>query len=186
MATSLRTLDAIRLFRHAVVDLLKTANIDGIGNNVFEARMENAWPEETGLLVVYTSSTEFDDKRTSPRFYSADTTVEIDVVSQGEEDSTNDFLDNVSKAIVEALQPVEKRVGPFNGTVKRFVLKSFRNSLSGKGEIDRGTQRITFSAEWTCCVTNGGPTDNFLTGKTKITMGDGEGNEQEFETKVGT
>lgn len=186
MATSLRTLDAIRLFRHAVVDLLKTANIDGIGNNVFEARMENAWPEETGLLVVYTSITDFDDKRTSPRFYFSDTKVEIDVISQGEEDSTNDFLDNVSAAVVLALQPVEKREGPFVGTVKRFVLKSFANNLSSKGEIDRGTQRITFSAEWTCCVTNGGPTDNFLTGKTTIAMGDGEGNKQEFETKVGT
>lgn len=186
MAESLRTLAAIKIFRHAVVDILKAKAIIGIGENVFESRTEKIWPEETGAVIVYTTKTDFDDKRTSPRFYVASTMVEIDVIASKIAESVNDFLDDVSEAVVLALQPVEKRVGPFNGTVKRFVLKSFENSLSGLSELEWGTQRITFLADWSCCLTHGGPADEFVTGKNKFSVGEGEGNEQSFETKVQT
>lgn len=188
-----RTLDCIKAFRASIVDALKTANISGIGNNVFSARLERAWPEESAYICVYTPNTQFDDKRTSPRFYFAKGDLVIDIYAraastESDDPSTiydvNDFLDDTSRAVVEALQPVEKRIGPFNGLVKNLVLRSFSNNLGEKGEILRGCQRITFDVEYTTVVTTGVPTKDFLRANTTISVGPGSGNEQTFTTNV--
>ena len=95
-----------------------------------------------------------------------------------------DFLDDTAKAVVEALQPIERRVGPYNGLVKRFVLKSWANNLSEKGETERGSMRITFEAVFSVTVTYGGPADDFLKAENTLSMGSGAGNKIEFDTNV--
>ena len=188
-----RTLDCIKELRANIVQALKTANIDGIGQNVFSARQERAWPEESGFICVYTPSTNFDDKRTSPRFYYATGDVYVDIYGRGATDApddpseiydVNDFLDDVSKAVVTALQPLERRVGPFSGLVKRLVVKSFSNNLSSLGECDRGSQRIVFQVEYAVTITMGGPADLFCVAKNTISMGSGAKNKVEFDTVV--
>ena len=173
---------------------IKAANIDGIGDNVYSSRMESAWPEESAFAAVYVTSVSFDDGRTNPRFYKANATVYVDVYSRsylnsegGNVDGMSevaDFLDDTAKAVVEALQPIERRVGPYNGLVKRFVLKSWANNLSEKGETERGSMRITFEADFAVTVTYGGPADDFLKAKNTLSMGSGSGNKIEFDTNV--
>jgi len=189
----MRTLESIKEFREGLVNLIKSSAIQGIGDNVYSGRKESAWPEESAFAVVYTPQTSFDDRRTSPRFYLAKMEVYVDLYARATTvqdsddeavDDVNVFLDDASAAIVSALQPVESRVGPFNGTVKRFVLTNFANNLSEKGETDRGSQRITFSAEFAVCVTNGGASDEFITAKNTASIGPGNGNKQEFNTTV--
>lgn len=184
MSNDVRTLATISELRHGIIDLIKTANIPGIGNNVFESRSENIWPEEESLACVYTSSTSFDDKRTSPRFYFCVTEVTVNVFAQGENAGNNDFVDEASKKIVEALQPVEKSKGPFSGAVKRFVLKAFANNFSGKAETDKWQQAISFSAEWCCCVTYGGPADDFLRTKNELRGNGNSENPMKFKTEM--
>jgi len=188
-----RTLDCIKELRSNVVQTLKSANIDGIGQNVFSARQERAWPEESGFICVYTPNTNFDDKRTSPRVYYAAGDLIVDVYGRGSVDlpdddseiyDVNDFLDNVSKAVVAALQPIEKSVGPYSGLVKRMVLKSFANNLSSVGETDRGSQRITFAVEYSVVATYGGPADLFCKAENTLTMGGNAKNKMEFDTVV--
>ena len=190
-----RTLDCIKELRSNVVQTLKSANIDGIGQNVFSARQERAWPEESGFICVYTPSTNFDDKRTSPRVYYASGDLIIDVYGRGSVDlpdddseiyDVNNFLDNVSKAVVAALQPIEKSAGPYSGLVKRIVLKSFVNNLSSMGETDRGSQRITFAVEYSVVVTYGGSVDEFLKAKNTLSMGDGLKDKVDFNTDLNT
>lgn len=185
---NVRRLDCIKEFRKAVVNTLRLTDIAGIGEDVFEARQERAWPEEKGFIVVYTPSLNFDDGRTSPRFYQVSGQVYVDIycaASSGDRIvDVNDFLDDTMMKVCEALQPVEKRVGPYNGLVKRFVLKSCDNNLSSSGEVDRGSMRITFEVTYAICVTYGGPEDEFLTARNSLRMGDGAANRQDFDTKV--
>ena len=193
---SVRTLACIKEFRNSVVSSLVSANISGIGTNVTSSRVENAWPEEEGFACVYLPTVNFDDKRTSPRFYTAVGEMYIDVYARAfingdtalaGRDSmadVNDFLDDTAKAIIEALQPVEKREGPYNGLVKRFVLKSINNNLSEKGESERGSVRITWNVEFAACVTYGGPADLFCKAENTLKMGSTPQNTVEFDTVV--
>lgn len=177
-----------------MVAAIKAADIDGIGENVYSSRMESAWPEESAFAAVYVPSVSFDDSRTSPRFYKANATVYVDVYSRSYLNSEGgnidgmsevaDFLDDTAKAVVEALQPIERRVGPYNGLIKRFVLKSWANDLSERGEAERGSMRITFEADFAVTVTYGGPADDFLKAENTLSMGSGAGNKIEFDTNV--
>lgn len=189
----MRTLSCIKDFRKSIVRLIRESDIPGIGENVYEARMESAWPEESAFAVVYTPNVNFNDNRTSPRFYIAEMEVVVDIYARATTDEHDDetaisdvnaFLDDAAEEIVKALQPVEKREGPFKGMVKRFVLTGFANNLNESGETFRGSERVTFSAEFAVCVTNGGPTDEFLTAKNRLEMGDGNENTQTFDTKM--
>lgn len=198
LPSNTRSLSCIKDFRNNVVTSLVTANIAGIGSNVTSSRMENAWPEEEGFACVYLPTVTFDDKRTSPRFYSAVGELYVDVYARafinGDTALTgrdsmkdvNDFLDDTAKAIVEALQPIEKREGPYNGLVKRFVLKSMNNNLSEKGESERGSVRIAWNVEFAACVTYGAPKDDFIKAETTLTMGGNAKNRMDFETVVQT
>ena len=188
-----RTLSCIKDLRASVVRTLKAANIAGIGQNVFSARQERAWKEESGFICVYTPETNFDDKRTSPRFYFVTGDLVVDVYGRGAVDvpddsseiyDVNDFLDDTAKAVADALQPIERRVGPYSGLVKRLVLKSIVNNLSSAGEAERGNQRMVFNVEYAVTITIGGPVDNFVKAENTLTMGSGTGNKIEFDTVV--
>ena len=189
-----RDLTCVKDLRVSIVDAIKTANITGIGSNVYSSRMESAWPEEDSFVVVYIPSVSFDDGRTSPRYYKSNATVIIDVYARSyvsaeggsidDMDGVADFLDDSAKAIIEALQPIESMKGPFNGLVKRLVLKSWANNLSEKGEAERGSMRITFEADFAVTVTYGGPKDDFVKAKNTLKMGSGAGNQMVFDTTV--
>lgn len=182
----MRSLDCVKRLRAEMVKTIAEADIPGIGKNVFNCRREDAWPEESAFAVVVSPNVQFDDRRTSPRFYFATADVYVDVYAadtvSGGPEAVTDFLDEASSAIVEALQPIERRVGPYAGLVKRFVLRSFQNNLSEKGETDRGAQRIIFQAEFAVCVTFGGPKDEFLLAKNSLRMGTDA--RTDFETKM--
>ena len=189
---SVRTLTCVKDLRASIVAAIKTANITGIGANVYSSRMESAWPEEESFVCVYIPSVSFDDGRTSPRYYKSTATINIDVYARSyvnaesgaitSMDGVADFLDDTAKALVEAMQPIEKSVGPYEGLVKRLVLKSWANNLSEKGEAERGSMRITFEADFVVTVTYGGPTDNFVKAENTLSMGSGTGNKIEFDT----
>ena len=181
-----RTLDCIKELRANVVKALKDANINGIGNAVFPSRIKRAWPEESAFISVYTPRTDFDDKRTSPRFYFAVGELDVDIYarvgSENPRDPSNIF--DTSKAVVTALQPIESRKGPYGGLVKRLVFKSFSNNLSALGERERGSQRIVFQVEYAVNITVGGPVDNFVKAENTLKMGPGEKDKMEFDTVV--
>lgn len=177
-----RTLGVIKDLRKAVVKAIKDAGITGIGDNVYSARSEDAWPTEESFAVVYTNSFKFDDQRTSPKTYKVSGDVIVDVVVQEIDDTANDDLDDMTAAVVTALQPMMPAKGFFDGLIKRFVLTGIENNLSEMGEKNRGCQRISFLAEFQLTIPIGGPTDDFLRAKNTISMGSGDGNEQEFVT----
>ena len=99
---ALRTLSAIKALRHAVIDSIVAADVPGIGENVFEARKDDAWPEEGSFAVVYTDSFSFDDQRTSPKTYKCSGNVVVDIVCQEINETANDDLDDMSYAADDA------------------------------------------------------------------------------------
>lgn len=180
----MRTLSAIKELRHAVIDAISGANITGIGDNVFEARKEDAWPEEGSFAIVYTDDWKLDDQRTSPKTYKVSGSVVVDVVCQDIDDDVNDKLDDMTLAVISVLQPKMPAIGFFGGITKRFVVSSIENNLSELGEMNRGSQRITFDTEFNVTITTGGPEDEFLKANNTVSMGEGDGNKQEFTTQM--
>ncbi len=189
-----RTLLCISDFRNAVVDALVSANIDGIGGNVFAARLTSAWPEEESYVVVNTSNTNFDDGGTHPRFYKAVTDLTIDVYArayvEGENNvnelespsDLNDFLDAAAKAIIDVIDPCRDWKGPYNGLVSKCVLKSYTNNLSSMGETDRGTARITYSVSFSVQIDKTAPVTDFL--RAKNSMKNDGGDTIDFTTNL--
>lgn len=178
------TLSTIKELRHAVVNALVAANIEGIGENVYEARRENLWPEEGLVAVVYTDSIRFEDKRTSPKEYVVSVNVMVDVICQSEGDNVNDTLDDATVAVITALQPPMPAGGFFGGLTKRFVVTNVENNLSEQGEMSRGLQRITFETMFGVPLPVGGPVNDFLRAKNSIRFGDDEVVKQDFTTDV--
>jgi len=187
-----RNLDCIKVFRNSLVQFLKDSSISGVGQNVYAARIERAWPEEEAFIVVGIPSVKFTDGRTSPRFYSANADVYVDIFAsafgnliptRGNADSMADFLNDTAKTVCELVEPCKNSKGPFNGSVKRCVLKSFTNNLSEQDMI-RGAMRIVFGIEFAVCVNTSSPADEFLKAENTVKMGDGDGNKQVFVTNV--
>ena len=201
MPEAIRTLDCIKNLRTEIVKAIKAARITGVGDNVFPARIEKAWPEENAFVCVNVPSVSFSDNRTSPRFYMATADVMIDILAnaidfppakpnphghkfeRNEPPEIADFLDDTAKAVIELLEPCQNYKGPFGGTVKRCVLKSLTNNLSER-EQAVGVTRIVFGVEFAICINHTAPADEFRKAETSLTMGQGEANRQDFETNV--
>lgn len=191
-----RNLDCIKIFRNQLVDFLKDSEIEGIGENVFAARIEKAWPEEEAFIVVAIPQVNFTDGRTSPRFYMANADVTVDIYARDSfgpvpphkhQAKTTyemaDFLNDTAQKVCELVDPLNGKDGPFAGAVKRIVLKSFTNNLSEQ-EMVRGAMRIVFGIEFSVCINHTSPADEFLTAKNHLKVGEGEGNQQDFDTNV--
>lgn len=191
MAVAARNLDCIKVFRNSLVSFLKAANLVGVGENVYAARIEKAWPEEDAFIVVGIPNVAFADGRTSPRFYSASADVNIDIFAgalgsdpeRGEAGAMADFLLDTAQRICELLEPSYNAKGPFDGSVKRMVLKSYANNLSEQ-DMMRGAMRIVFGIEFAVCINHSGPTDEFLKAENSLKMGNGDGNQQDFVTNL--
>ena len=176
------TLSAIKELRHAVVKAIKDAEITGIGDNVFEARREDVWPEEGLLAVVNTDSIKFDDKRTSPTEYIVSVNVVVDVVCQSESGAVNDSLDDTTAEIIYALQQPMPQGGYFGGMTKRFVVVGVENNLSELGEKNRGLQRITFETVFGVPMPVKIAVDDFQKANNTLVAAPGDGNKMEFTT----
>lgn len=180
----MRTLSVIKELRHAVIDTIKAAKIEGLGDNVYEARTEDTWPEESSLAIVYTPSFKFDDNRTSPKTYKVSGSVFVDIICQQITENINDTLDEITAKVALSLQPLMPKVGFFGGITKRFVLASIDNNLSSLGEMNRGTQRIEFNTEFNVTLPLGGAEDDYLLSNTKLSIGTDLQNTQNFPTNM--
>lgn len=165
-----------RDMRRAAVQLLKDANIPGIGSNVFPSRSRKIWPEETGILLVFTQEDDADDRDTAPVIYQVQTSLVIRAVLQDEElpedadERTNDEqeeelearLDELAERVVRAMQPVHGVEGPLGGLVEWLRWKGTRPTLSADGEVLRNSRQILFSATWSAELPDELPEDEFL------------------------
>lgn len=179
-----RDLSCIKDFRHALVEAIKTAKIDGISDRVACDREERFWPEEYAFCIVGIQNISFSDSRTSPRFYQMEATVYVDIYARGYSDefnipregisSVSDFLDDTAQKIVAAVDPCADSKGPFEGLVKRCVLQSFERGLSEGSETERGAMRITFKAYGAVETWDMSAEDDFLTTENKLSVNDGD------------
>lgn len=193
MPDAIRDLSCVRDFKNSVVNQLIALNVDGLGSNIFANRVSKIWPDEETVCIVNIPNVEFADNRSSPRFYIARGDMNIDVYSRtidADYDHTNsaddaceisDFIDSVSQEIIEYLE-THIQAGK-DQLMNRFFLKSMSNNLS-ETEAVRGTCRIVFGFEMSVVINWNAPTDEFLTAKNTLTMGEGSGNRQDFDTNV--
>lgn len=188
-----RSLSCIWDFKNAIVSKIAALNLTGLGANVFADRISKIWPEEETVCIVNIPNVTFEDNRSSPRFYVATADMNIDVYSRAyvaefdHENGTDsvqsiaDYIDNVSKAIIENLETTI-RTG-HNGDITRFFLKSLVNNLS-ESEAARGMCRIVFGCKWSIVINRTSPADEFLKAKNELSLGSGNANKQEFVTNV--
>ena len=181
--TTARTLNCIKAFRHAVVNTLKTADLNGIDSNVSASRKKKAWPEEQSYIIVNVPNIDFDDKATNPRFYYAKSELCIDIYARSflsdesnidgvnSDSDLNDFLDDTMHAICAVVEPCPYWVGPYGGLVSKCVLKSYSNNLSVRSETERGAARITFEVSFTAKIDRSAATKDFLRANNELKTG---------------
>lgn len=194
MSVTARTLNCIKDFRHAVIDSLKTANLPGIGQNVSASRKMKAWPEEESFIVVNLPGIEFDDKKTNPRFYYANSELFIDIYARSflsDEDNIdgvysdsdlNDFFDDTMHSVASVIEPCPFWRGPYQGMVTKCVLRSYSNNLSIRSETERGSARITFEVSFTAKIDRSAPEKDFL--RAKNALSSDHGDPMRFETDL--
>ena len=194
MSVDVRTLKCIKVFRHAVVDSLKNADIPGIGLNVSASRQKKAWPEEESFIVVNVPSSDFDDKKTNPRFYYGKSELYIDIYArsflndelniEGVDSGSdlNDFLDDTMNAVAAVIEPCPFWKGPYQGLVSKCVLRSYANNLSSRSETERGTARISFEVSFTAKIDRYSPEKDFM--RAKNALSSDHGDPMRFETDL--
>lgn len=180
---SVRTLNCIKAFRHAVVNSLKAANLPGIGSNVSASRTSKIWPEEESFVIVNVAKIDFDDKETSPRFYYAESELSIDIYARSflsDEDNIdgvysdsdlNDFLDDTMHAVAAVVEPCPYWAGPYQGIVSKCVLRSYSNNLSSRSEAERGAANLTFDVKFTAKIDHTAATKDFRQAHNSVTTG---------------
>ena len=183
MSATLRTLNCIKTFRHAVVDSLKAANLFGIGQNVSASREMKAYPDEESFIIVNVPKIDFDDKSTSPRFYFAKSELRIDIYARSFLDDEkniegvssvsdlNDFLDDTMQAVAAVIDPCPYWEGPYQGLVTKCVLRSYVNNLSVRSETTRGAATLTFEVSFTAKIDRSAATKDFLRANNSIKTG---------------
>ena len=183
MSATLRTLNCIKTFRHAVVDSLKAANLFGIGQNVSASREMKTYPDEESFIIVNVPKIDFDDKSTSPRFYFAKSELRIDIYARSFLDDEkniegvssvsdlNDFLDDTMQAVAAVIDPCPYWEGPYQGLVTKCVLRSYVNNLSVRSETTRGAATLTFEVSFTAKIDRSAATKDFLRANNSIKTG---------------
>ena len=183
MSATLRTLNCIKTFRHAVVASLKAANLFGIGQNVSASREMKAYPDEESFIIVNVPKIDFDDKSTSPRFYFAKSELRIDIYARSFLDDEkniegvssvsdlNDFLDDTMQAVAAVIDPCPYWEGPYQGLVTKCVLRSYVNNLSVRSETTRGAATLTFEVSFTATIDRSAATKDFLRANNSIKTG---------------
>lgn len=148
MNTSIST---VKRIRERIVQLLRESEIQLVGDKVYDARTENAWPTEGVFVIVSSGRSDFDDRGTSPVNYKVETEINIDVVFAGSEEiDVTDALDFVSSELLKNLMGYPHPTWLIEDEVSwdSLVLTNVEPTLNGDGEVDKGAQRITFAVTW--------------------------------------
>lgn len=160
----------LKQMRDRTTAALIAAAIPGVGDRVFPSRARRGWPEEEDFLCVYTQGTDFDDKETAPVIYEAQTDLVIRVVVQKapSDQDLEDRMDQITEAVVLAMQPVHGIAGPLDGLLEWLLLRAVRPTLSPEGEVLKFSQQVLFSAQWKRALPDETPPDDFLRAVTTL------------------
>jgi len=191
-----RYLDCIKNYRNALVNQIKTANIDGIGDAVFPFRVQKSFPEERSYVVVDYDRADFSVLNIAPKSYMMRASVKIGIYTRGyltgESENPSfstvaalaDYLDDLVQAVLEVVEPCTKRVGPFNGTVKNCDLAGIQYGVSDDSEATRAGALITLSVSGEVEIPLSNNLETFTRATSTIRADEGDGNVQEFETEI--
>lgn len=189
----------IRDIRKQAVSDLKAAAIVGILDNVFPSRSRKIWPAEGDTLLVYTQNSDADDQDTAPVIYQVDTTLVVRIVVQetddadldndAQEEALESRLDEITEAVVRALQPVHGIAGPLAGLADWVHWKGLRPYMTAEGDVPRNSRQVLFSVIWSAELPDTLPTAEFLRAGTELSPPDvshAEGLASEFITEMRT
>ena len=191
-----RYLDCIKNYRNALVNQIKTANIDGIGDAVFPFRVQKSFPEERSYVVVDYDRADFSVLNIAPKSYMMRASVKIGIYTRGyltgESENPSfstvaalaDYLDDLVQAVLEVVEPCNKRVGPFSGTVKNCDLAGIQYGVSDDSEATRAGALITLSVSGEVEIPLSNNLETFTRATSTIRADEGDGNVQEFETEI--
>lgn len=191
-----RYLDCIKNYRNALVNQIKTANIDGIGDAVFPFRVQKSFPEERSYVVVDYDRADFSVLNIAPKSYMMTASVKIGIYTRGyltgESENPDfstvadlaDYLDDLVRSVLEVVEPCRKRVGPFNGLVKNCDLAGIQYGVSDDSEATRAGALITLSVSGEVEIPLSNNLETFTRATSTIRADEGDGNVQEFETEI--
>lgn len=157
----------LKQIRYAVVNALKTANLPGVGGNVFASRTTKAWPEEGAFICVYTNDSNFDNGTQSCTDYKVETELSIEIIcrdlayqktSSGiVEISIDDQMDILSDLVLKTIFPDGVDLNKvFDIDVNNYAtVKSIQNNFGNDSGDAIGSSIVNLSVTWWLEIASG-------------------------------
>ena len=134
-----------KYLRKKIQDLLKTANIDGVGNDVFSMRSIPSSIEELPIILLYPKNegvSRFDE---APKRYLRSLNIIIELITVDDSDEClSDTLDDLSAAIEAA---IEKDVD-LESCVESVELTSVVYDTEGDGQSPVGSAVLNYQIDY--------------------------------------
>lgn len=146
--------------RNAIASVIRSANLPGVGSNVFVGRTDKGFPSEGPFICVYTNSTSMSSGSASCRAYECGTSVSIEVHVYGEVYQTvngvtsvidvEEQMDILVGWIFDALFPAGMNPNKVLdvGVKNTLAPNGVETTLDGDGEVQKGCAVISMDSKW--------------------------------------
>lgn len=149
-----------KYIRDAITEQLKAARIPGVLDKVYSGRVDKGWPNEGPYILVYVNSSSFNDSSYQNQFYTAESSVYVDIVVQGtvlqvvnnvrKKVDVEEQMDILSNHVVNALfyPGMSDKFALKIPTENSILLERMESILDGDGERKKGCQQISLRVQW--------------------------------------
>lgn len=134
-----------KYLRKKIQEVLKAANIEGIGEDVLSMRSIPSNIEELPLALIYTKNETINRFDESPKRYMRNLDVMIEIfVTDNDDECLADSMDDLSRAVEKAIEN-DREV---ESCVESIELQSVIYDTAGDGQSPLGSAVLTYQVEY--------------------------------------
>lgn len=128
--------------RKELVNIIKAANIPGVGQQVFPNRSIPTNIQTLPVVLVYSKNAPVDQRDEAPTSYIINQEMVIECITQHDDDEKlSDELDDLSDAVVKAIEDslfLEEEC-------ERVILRGFISDTDGEGQSPVGSTKVNYT-----------------------------------------
>jgi hypothetical protein len=136
-----------KTIRAAVVQAIKDAAIDGIGDRVYGNRVRRIWASKVPCILVYTRTEGGEPDSITPNGYLRRLSLAVEVIWKANAE-LDDRLDEVAEAIEAVISTSEDESLPLGGAVADIEYRGTELDLSRDAEDQLGAARLLYEAKY--------------------------------------
>jgi hypothetical protein len=140
--------------RHKIAEILKTADIPGVGQAVFSQKSIPSDHDELPAILIYQKSESVSRNDESPKVYQRNLSITIEIQSTHDDDlKLTDELDDIAQAVEDIIEGSDDLMDMTHADSKEKLLNDFdltetQIDLDGSGSNPTGSARLTYNFEY--------------------------------------